>query len=351
MNVCLGIIGYGGMGAWHHKSIVESVPAIHVKGAYDIRPEALEKAQASGLHAYPSLDALLTDPDITLVTIATPNNYHKDLAIAALRAGKHVVCEKPVTLNAAELTEIIAVSEETGLLFSVHQNRRWDKDYRILSEVLKAGTLGEAYFIESKVQGSRRSLHGWRGHKPNGGGMLLDWGIHLLDQLMDLIPSPVVSVNAHLSSIYTSEVDDNIKLMFRFENGVSAVLEMATNCLIASPRWHVECTQGTMVIDNWECDGKMVTLREEGEMTWEDDIVYTAAGPTRTMAPRPAYMMKEMPLPEITSSWSDYYNNIVDVLAGRAELIVTPAQALRVMRVVDLLFASEADGCGKACRI
>ncbi|MCL1964736.1 MAG: Gfo/Idh/MocA family oxidoreductase [Firmicutes bacterium] len=351
-DICLGIIGYGGMGAWHHKFLTESVPRIHVKGAHDVRGEALEKAEAAGLIAYPSLDALWADPDINLVTIATPNDYHKPLSIAALQAGKHVVCEKPVTLNAAELEDILAVSEETGRLFTVHQNRRWDKDYRVVREALGSGVIGEPYFIENKVQGSRRSLHGWRGHKQNGGGMLLDWGIHLLDQIMDLIPSsPVVSVCAHLLSLYTTEVDDNIKLLLRFENGVSSLLEMSTNCLIPAPRWHVQCGQGTLVVENWECDGKILTLREEGEMTWEDDIIYTAAGPTRTMARRPAYTMKERPLPEVAVDLTEYYNNVADAMEGRAELIVKPEQALRVMRVVDMLFASAEKGHGLACRI
>ena len=351
MEICHGIIGYGGMGSWHHRFIAERIPAIRVKGAYDVREEALDKARDAGIEAYPSLESLLSDPEISLVTIATPNDVHKPLSIAAMRAGKNVICEKPVALNAAELEEILAVSRETGKVFTVHQNRRWDKDYRILREALASGVIGKPYFIESKVQGSRRSMHGWRGHKLNGGGMLLDWGIHLLDQIMDLIPSPVVSADAHLLSLFTPEVDDNIKLLLRFENGVSALLEMATNCYIPSPRWHVQCDHGTLIIENWECEGRMLTLREQGEMAWEDDIIYTAAGPTRTMAPRPAYTMKEIPLPEPSGDLAELYNNVVDAIAGRAELIVRPSQALRVMRVVDALFASGEAGHGVECRI
>lgn len=351
MQIGMGIIGYGGMGSWHHQNIEKSVPEIKVLAAYDVREEALEKAKEAGLTAYDTLEALLADPAIALVTVATPNDRHKDLVITALRAGKNVVCEKPVTMDAAELEELIAVSKETGKLFSIHQNRRWDKDYRIIRKVLESGQIGKPYFIESKVQGSRQSMHGWRGRKENGGGMLLDWGVHLIDQLMDMIDSPVVEVQGHLLSIFTPGVDDNIKVTLRFENGVSAMLEMATNCFINAPRWHVSCDNGTMVIDDWSCQGRMVQLSESGEMTWEDDIVYTEAGPTRTMAPRPAYTTKELPLPEVTTDWSEYYKNIAGVLDGTAELIVRPEQALRVMNVIDLLFASEQDRCGKACKI
>ena len=252
----LAVIGYGGMGSWHCQNVSEKIPQICVYGAWDIRPEALDKAREKGLYTYSSLDELLEDREVELVTIAVPNNFHKELAIACLRAGKNVVCEKPVTMNAGELEEIMAVAQETGKLFSVHQNRRWDKDYRIVRKIIEDGKLGTPYFIESRVQGSRGAMYGWRGYKVNGGGMVLDWGVHLLDQMMDMIHSPVVSVDAHLQTVFSEEVDDNIKLFLRFENGVSALLEMSTNCFVNLPRWHVSCTGGTAVVEDWSCKAK-----------------------------------------------------------------------------------------------
>ena len=346
------VIGYGGMGSWHCQNVSEKIPQICVYGAWDIRPEALDKAREKGLYTYSSLDELLEDREVELVTIAVPNNFHKELAIACLRAGKNVVCEKPVTMNAGELEEIMAVAQETGKLFSVHQNRRWDKDYRIVRKLIEDGKLGTPYFIESRVQGSRGAMYGWRGYKVNGGGMVLDWGVHLLDQMMDMIHSPVVSVDAHLQTVFSEEVDDNIKRFLRFENGVSALLEMSTNCFVNLPRWHVSCTGGTAVVEDWSCKGKTVQLREDaGQMAWDDDIVYTEAGPTRTMAPRPAYTIKEEALPEVETDWADYYKNIVDVIDNGAELIVKPEQCLRVMKVIDLIFESEKLGHGLACHI
>jgi predicted dehydrogenase len=86
-------------------------------------------------------------------------------------------------------------------------------------------------------------------------------------------------------------------------------------------------------------------------MTWADDIVYTEAGPTRTMAPSPAHTMQELPLPAIASDWSEYYKNIAAVLDGKAELIVRPEQVLRVMKLVDLAFLSHETGEGIKCMI
>ena len=345
------VVGLGGMGTWHVENIQKKVPRLHVKGAFDIRKEALDKTERLGIRAYSSLEEILNDPEIDLVTIAIPNDMHKETAIRCLRAGKNVICEKPVTLNSAELEEIIAVQKETGKLFSVHQNRRWDRDFLIVKEAKKQGLLGDLKLVENKVQGSRGSLQGWRGHKQNGGGMLLDWGIHLLDQTMQLDTSKVIKVDAHLLKVFSDEVDDNIKLALLFEDGMSAVLEMTTMCLINTYRWHVQGTGGTIMIKDWQCNGELWQLKPNAEMEWDEDIVYTDAGPTRTMAPRPVYTMNQLPLPDVRGDWSDYYNNVLDVLEGKAELIVKPAETLRVMKVIDLLFKSAEEGHGFACCI
>ena len=354
MKHTLAIIGLGGMGSWHFDNITKKVPNITVKGFFDLQAEESKKRlETKGLtgYCYASLDELLADKEVDIVTIATPNDFHKNLAITALRAGKNVICEKPVTLNSAELEDIMSVAKETGKLFAVHQNRRWDKDYCTVKKILADDMIGKPYFIESRVQGSRGAMHGWRGYKQNGGGMLLDWGIHLLDQVMMMIDSPVVLADAHLFSVFTPEVDDNIKLFIRFENQVSVMLEMATNCFVNHPRWHVSCDNGTAVIDNFKCEGRIIQKKTDAALEWADDIVYTEAGPTRTMAPRPVETTNEIPLPEVETDWSDYYNNIVDVLDNGAELLVKPEESLRVMKVIDALFESQEKGIAVKCCI
>lgn len=351
MKYTMAIIGYGGMGSWHAENVASRIKDITVKGIYDIQESAQEKAASQGLFVYHDLKELLLDRDVDLVTVATPNDSHKAYAIALLEAGKNVICEKPVTMNVSDLEEIIRAAEKSGRIFSVHQNRRWDKDFAIIKTILDQDMLGKPYFIESRVQGSRRAMYGWRGHKVNGGGMVLDWGVHLLDQFLILIDSPVVSVQAHLFNLYSDEVEDNIKILLRFENGVSALCEMSTNCLINNPRWHVSCTDGTAVIEDWNCKGKMVKLKPDSQMAWSEDIVYTEAGPTRTMAPRPEYTTEILSLPEVSTDWSDYYSNIVQIMEGREELIVKPEQALRVMKVIEKVFESEAAGTGIGCYI
>jgi predicted dehydrogenase len=344
MPLKMAIIGFGGMAGWHYRNVTDKIPGIKITGAYDIRDEAIASINKMGLKSYSSPDELYRDKSIDLILVATPNDVHKSYSINCLNAGKHVICEKPVTLTSAELTEVIAAAERTGKLFTVHHNRRWDSDYLIIRKILSDGLLRQPYAIESRVQGSRQGMHGWRGHKQNGGGMVLDWGIHLLDQILDLVPEKVVSVYAHLHNITTDEVEDNFTAMLRFESGLSALVNISMNCFITQPRWHMSCEDGTAVIENWELDGKIVKLADPAKLDWSEEIIYTAAGPTRSMLPRPKETTRELMLPAIKSDWSEYYKNIYDVLSGKAEPLVTMPQILRVMNVVDAVFESGRTG-------
>lgn len=348
----VGIVGFGGMGGYHCSQICEKLSEyLEVKGVFDVRKERMDYASSLGLVTYDSLEALLADEEISIVTIATPNNFHKNIAIDAMRAGKNVVCEKPVTMNAAELEEIIAVSDETGKVFTVHQNRRWDKDYCIIKKIFDDGIIGKPYMIESRVQGSKRVLQGWRGAKVNGGGMVLDWGIHILDQVMWMDKSKVKEVYADLYNIYSKEVDDNFKALIRFESGLSAMLQVDTNCFINQARWHVTAEDGTAIINDWSCKGRIIKLSDEKDLGWDDEIIYTEAGPTRTMAPRPRETTSELELPEVQTDWTDYYKNVIAAIDGSEELIVKPEEALRVMKVIEKIFESGACGKSVSCDI
>ena len=107
------VIGYGGMGNWHTRKIKNEMGEYaELIGIYDINPQRCLKAEENGIHAYSSREELLSDERIDLVTIATPNDVHKEIAIDAMRHGKNVISEKPVTLCSADLEEMIACAEE-----------------------------------------------------------------------------------------------------------------------------------------------------------------------------------------------------------------------------------------------
>jgi len=115
------VIGYGGMGGFHCRKFSE-LEEFELAGIYDISESRNALAEERGIHAYATLEELLADPELELVTIATPNHVHRPIAIQAMEAGKHVVCEKPVALNHEELQEMIRVAKEKQVIFTVHQN-------------------------------------------------------------------------------------------------------------------------------------------------------------------------------------------------------------------------------------
>ena len=121
-KVVYGLIGYGGMGRWHTE-ILSNVPEAVIGGIYDIKEEKREEAKEKGFFVYETEEAMLADPDIDVVLIATPNDCHKPIAIRAMHAGKNVISEKPVTLSSADLLEMENAAKETGKLLTVHQNR------------------------------------------------------------------------------------------------------------------------------------------------------------------------------------------------------------------------------------
>jgi len=346
------LVGFGGMGGWHYDNMKTMDDVIEICGTYDIKPERNEAAEQAGLHAYASLEELLADPKVDFITIATPNDCHRDIAIKAMEAGKHVISEKPVTVSSEDLQAMIDASNRTKRTFSVHQNRRWDEDFRVAKKLYDENTLGKIFSIESRVHGSRGVPGDWRNKKEHGGGMVLDWGVHMLDQIMWMIKSPVVSVYAELFEVYSNEVDDNCRLHIHFENGIAAMIQVDTNCFINQARWHVMCTDGTLIINDWSCNGKMVRLLDNKELEWTNEIVYTEAGPTRTMAPRPRETTEEIPIPQVNPQWSDFYNNVCSVIEdNNNELIVKPEEALRVMKVIDALFESAKTHSSVECNI
>jgi len=347
----LAIIGYGGMGEWHSVYLKDWLKdMIAVTGVVDIRKERTDRAIENGLKVYPSFESVLDDPEVELVLLALPNDLHKPYAIKAMRGGKNVIIEKPATLNAADFEDLMQVQKETGKVLTVHQNRRWDRDFLMVKEIYNNKQIGNVYMLESRVQGSRQVLNGWRGAKINGGGMVYDWGVHLIDQYLNMIDSPVTEVYAQLFGIYTDEVDDNFKAMLRFENGVSALVEVSMNCFILHPRWHVCGEVGTMVIDDWSCNGRIMRLSDKEELKWDEKIVYTAAGPTRSMAPRPIETMEELPLPQVNDQLR-FYIELCEHLDGKCELPVKPESVLRVLKVMDAIFESDKNGQSVKCNI
>lgn len=338
----LGIVGFGGIAFIHYNSFA-AVPGLKTVGVYDIDPARGEVAKGEGLISFDSFDELLASPEIDIVLVATPNNFHKDYAIRALSAGKHVIVEKPAAMDSKELAEMMGASEKYGRALTVHQNRRRDTDYLAVKNAISDGCIGKPFLIESRVMGSRGVPCGWRCYKVAGGGMILDWGVHLIDQIMRMVDEPVKSVYAHMFSLTTPEVDDYFKLMLRFESGLSAHIEVGTKNYIKLPRWYALGEGGSLEISDWDSDCRVVRAKDV-HIDWEEDIVYTSAGPTKTMAPRPKETLEEIIIERPVSDYSLFYANFLKHIDGEAPLEVKPEEALRVLKVIEAAFESNRSG-------
>lgn len=338
----IAFVGFGGMAEWHFDEI-KTIDGLEIAGIWDIKADRRAYASEKGLHVYESLEDLLADQGTDLVLIATPNDVHKPVAIAAMEAGKNVISEKPVTLSSADLQEMMETSERTGCFLTVHQNRRWDEDYLTVKEILREGKLGELFRLESRVHGSRGIPGDWRQEKEHGGGMVLDWGVHLLDQMVMMFPQvPVCRVFASLTHVTNQLVDDGFYAELLFENGVSALVEVGTSNFISLPRWYVLGADGTAVIEDWSLNGKIV--RASGVDEKDVAPVITAAGLTKTMAPRREDSIYTESFPKVKSDVREFYLNVMAVLEGREESRIRLSEVMRVMRLMEAIEESARRG-------
>ena len=348
----MGIIGFGGM-AGHHYNQCKKFGRINVRGIYDINPERGEYAKSIGLISYSSADELISDPEIDIVLVATTNDTHKEYVLKALAADKSVICEKPATIYSKDLEEMIEAAKSSKGVFTIDQNRRVNKDFVLMRRQVESGIIGKPYVFESRVEGSRGMPAGWRQTKAQGGGMMLDWGVHLIDQMMYMYQElKVVNVFCKMFSVHYPEVDDNFRLTMTFDNGIVAHIEVSTNNFINHPRWYVLGTEGTLQIDGWDCEGKVVKCLER-EDTWGVDIKKTKAGPSKTMAPRSEDTVEVIKLEaptDVEDNLNPVYIQLIDAIEGRAELTIKPEQALRVIKVMEAAFlSSETENAVKTC--
>ncbi|MEG1426561.1 MAG: Gfo/Idh/MocA family oxidoreductase [Oscillospiraceae bacterium] len=331
------VVGYGGMGGWHTR-LIPQIPQVELAGTYDIKEDRQEAARKAGIHTYDSFEAILEDESVDLITLAIPNDLHKEFAIRALAAGKNVVSEKPVTLCSQDLEEMIAAAVKHQRLFTVHQNRRWDEDYRIAKAIYEDDKMGRIFNIESRVHGSRGIPGDWRNTKAQGGGMVLDWGVHLLDQMNMMMGRMPISVYAQLSNVTNEEVDDGFKALFTYDNGLTFHVEVGTSNFINLPRWYIEGLNGTAEITDWDINGKIVVATTDEK---HDAVpIVTAAGLTKTMAPRTPDTIKELPLVRIESDIKDFYRNVAKALNGEEQALITHDQQRQLMKLMESIFES-----------
>ena len=331
------VIGYGGQGAWHCSQIEKS-DVTTLAGVYDIKENRRTAAKENEIFVYNSNEEIFADKTVDIIVIATPNDVHEELVVKGLSSGHHVICEKPVALSVKEFDHMLKAQSKSGKLLSVHQNRRWDIDYLGVKSIIESGDIGKVLRIESRIHGSRGIPSDWRCKKAPGGGMILDWGVHLIDQMLKLIHEKIVLVNCCVTNITNQEVDDGFRLEITFESGKTGYVEVGTYNFLPMPRFYMQCEKGSMYLSDWQQKAKVAKLTR-----WiEKDVtpVQNAAGITKTMAPRDELTLDTYELEKPVSDVHNFYRNFCLAIDGEEEQLIKNEEVRRVLCVMEAAFKS-----------
>lgn len=351
MNRRIGYIGFGSIaGGYHYTTAMREDVPFTPTAVYDLSPEARALAKERGLQAFDNLEDFLASHLFDLVVIAVPNQYHCPYTCAALEAGYHVLCEKPVAMSVEELEKMIACAERTGKMFTVHHNRRFDRDALIVKEVLAGGKLGNLISVESRVHSANGNgqMFGWRMFADHGGGFFGDWGIHVLDQVLDVVRSPIRSVFGVVRTLGTADAgEDYTKIIVTFKDGVTAQIEATDFAPLPMPKWVIYGDKGALRVDG--ICGETGTLRCIGASHVEETSVPVYPNETvdaRTYGKAVVDAWEETTVPEtpIPQDWAQLYLNLAAYLDGKESLAVTPESVLRCFRVLEAAKRSSETG-------
>ncbi len=285
----VGVIGVGGIAKMHFPGWKES-PHAQVTALADLAPEMLRRTGAAqGIdRLYENPQDLINDPDIDIVDICTPNAYHMPLAVAALEAGKHVICEKPLAPTPDDVRTMIAARDKSGKKLMTAQHFRFQGTSQALKAELDRGVLGEVYHARSWML--RRN---WTPVRPtfiykknSGGGPCIDIGVHILDLTLWMMGHPKpVSVSgvtqerlSHQESAFSRanniaippdmDVEEFAAAFVRFENGATLNLEVS---------WLLH----HKVPENKTEDMQMWLYGDKGGAHWPSSELLSTHNPTR----------------------------------------------------------------------
>ncbi len=229
-----GIIGAGMIGHFHAKAIT-AMQGGTLHSVFDQRPEAAEKlANEYGITCYGEIEAFLADPELEIVTVGTPSGAHLDPSLAALNAGKHVICEKPLEVTVERIDQLMAAADANGKTLAAILNRRFHPGMEAFKQAADEGRFGTLTSASCYVKWYRAQSYydsaGWRGTWAlDGGGALMNQAIHTVDALIYLA-GPVKSVQANAACLAHTgiEVEDMAVAILEFENGARGVIEAST---------------------------------------------------------------------------------------------------------------------------
>ncbi|HEX4627335.1 MAG TPA: oxidoreductase [Gemmatimonadales bacterium] len=332
----VGLVGFGFAGKVFHAPVIRAVDGLHLTTIVQRRGTA--DPPYADVEVVRSVDDLLTRA-IDLVVIATPNPSHYPLAEQCLRAGRHVVIDKPFTTTVAEGEALVHLGTEKQRVLSAYQNRRYVGDFVTVQRLLSEGALGRVAIFESHFDRFRPELRpaAWREQPQPGAGLWFDLGAHLLDQALVLFGLPqAISADIRVERAGAA-VDDAFDVTLHYPH-MRALLRATMLAIAAGPTFAVHGSTGSFI--KYGLDPQEEALKSghtPAAPNWDADAperygtLTTPAG-TRT-------------IPTLRSSFAHYYANVRDAILGAAPLAVAPEQVLNVMRGLELAVASSRTRC------
>jgi predicted dehydrogenase len=343
----IGIVGYGqhgGMG-WLHATASEQVEGLHLAAIAETNPGRLEDAGTrfpdAALHT--DIAGLLADDAVDVVVIATPPSTHHLLSRQALEAGRHVVVEKPLCFTAAEADDLLATAADVDRVLTVHQNRRWDADYRAIRRLVAEGTLGEVFNIETFVGGFEHPCRLWHSEVSVSGGRLYDWGAHLIDQQLRLFDAQPLSVTSTGHGRVWDDVTnlDQVRVRLRFDDGREAEFLDSDVLAVRRPKYVVQGTAGTLVGHYRPVVEETVTP-ERGHERVEH---HHAEGPARLQLAlhQPGWGLHEVDVPVLPAPSQPFHRALADHLQLGDPV---PVDAHEIRDLVAVLHAAHTSAHG-----
>lgn len=323
-EIGVGLIGYGLGGRAFHAPYVPITPGMRLRAVVS-RDPAKVHADLPGMRVVPDVAALLAEPDIDLVIVSSPDALHAEHALAAIRAGKHVLIDKPFATTLADARTIAAEGEASGVIVTAFQNRRWDADFRTLQGLIAAGTLGEIVELESRFDRWRPVPAAvWKEARP--GGAWLDLGPHLVDQALQLFGRPL-GITADIATLRDgAPAPDYFHAVLRYP-GLRVTLHSSKIAAANTLRFKVHGTGGSWVkhgIDPQEA--ATVAGKTPGEGSWGvDPVDGMLTGADGSVAP----------VPNAAGDYRLFWQALAAAVQGTGENPVPASDAIAVMELLD----------------
>ncbi|MCW0422691.1 oxidoreductase [Xanthomonas sacchari] len=336
----LALLGFGYVGRTFHAPLIAHTPGLHLHTVVSRQAEVVHAAWPQA-HVVADAAQAFADPRIDAVVIATPNQTHAPLALSALAQGKHVLVDKPFTLDVAEAQQVLAQAQRADRIVSVFQNRRWDGDFLGVRALLEAGTLGEIAEFHSHFDRHRPQVGDrWREHALPGSGLWFDLGPHLLDQALQLF-GPPQALQADLALQRPgAQTVDYVHAVLRYPR-LRVVLHAGSLVAANGLRFALHGSGGSYVKHG--LDTQEAQLRAgvaPGAPGWGEDPL---PGQLRLVGADGTHAVQTLPAPR--GDYRDCYAAFREAIAGRAPAPVDAAQALAVMRLLEAGVRSAASGC------